>query len=114
MHYSIKPAAIRTEIGKLGHTVTNIWDIKQKSHFAPSFNVFCGVETCPEQQGYIPCRIPPAVQNQILNLPSTNGILLNAQTVKDTDTQSTAISNHDASNAQVITPHSTVTERNAR
>jgi hypothetical protein len=33
----------------------------------------------------------------------------------DTDTQNTtAISNHDASNAQVITPHSTVTEQNAR
>jgi hypothetical protein len=42
-------------------------------------------------------------------------MLPNAQTAKDMDTQRiTAISNHDASNAQVITPHSTVTERNAR
>jgi hypothetical protein len=30
MHYSISPADIKTEIEKLGHKVTNIWNIKQK------------------------------------------------------------------------------------
>jgi hypothetical protein len=29
MHYSINPADIKTEIENLGHTVTNIWNIKQ-------------------------------------------------------------------------------------
>jgi hypothetical protein len=29
MHYSITPEEIKTEIQKLGHTVTNIWNIKQ-------------------------------------------------------------------------------------
>jgi hypothetical protein len=29
MHYSINPEEIKIEIGKLGHTVTNIWIIKQ-------------------------------------------------------------------------------------
>jgi hypothetical protein len=29
MHYSINPEEIKTEIEKLGHTVTNIWNIKQ-------------------------------------------------------------------------------------
>jgi hypothetical protein len=29
MHYSINPEEIKTEIQKLGHTVTNIWNIKQ-------------------------------------------------------------------------------------
>jgi hypothetical protein len=29
MHYSIAPADIKTEIEKLGHQVTNIWNIKQ-------------------------------------------------------------------------------------
>jgi hypothetical protein len=29
MHYSINTEEIKTEIKKLGHTVTNIWNIKQ-------------------------------------------------------------------------------------
>jgi hypothetical protein len=29
MHYSINPEEIKTEIEKLGHTVTNFWTIKQ-------------------------------------------------------------------------------------
>jgi hypothetical protein len=29
MHHSINPEEIKTEIEKLGHTVTNIWHIKQ-------------------------------------------------------------------------------------
>jgi hypothetical protein len=29
MHYSINPDDIKIEIEKLGHTVTNIWNIKQ-------------------------------------------------------------------------------------
>jgi hypothetical protein len=29
MHYCINPEEIKTEIEKLGHTVTNIWNIKQ-------------------------------------------------------------------------------------
>jgi hypothetical protein len=29
MHYSINPEEIKTEIENLGHTVTNIWNIKQ-------------------------------------------------------------------------------------
>jgi hypothetical protein len=31
MHHSINPEEIRTVIDKLGHTVTNIWNIKQYS-----------------------------------------------------------------------------------
>jgi hypothetical protein len=29
MYYSINPEEIKTESGKLEHTVTNIWNIKQ-------------------------------------------------------------------------------------
>jgi hypothetical protein len=29
MHYSINPQEMKTEIENLGHTVTNIWNIKQ-------------------------------------------------------------------------------------
>jgi hypothetical protein len=62
--------------------------------------------------GYRP--VSTSIEKSNLNHPNTNGIFLNAQTAKDTDTQeTTAISTHDASNAQVITPHSTATERNA-
>jgi hypothetical protein len=65
MHYSINPADIKTEIENLGHTVTNIWNIKQNCTKLSLSMFFCGVETCQEQQGYLPCRISPAVQNQI-------------------------------------------------
>jgi hypothetical protein len=29
MHYSINPKEIKTKIEKLGHMVTNIWNVKQ-------------------------------------------------------------------------------------
>jgi hypothetical protein len=35
MHYSINPADIQTEIEKLGHTVTNIFNIKHHSTKLP-------------------------------------------------------------------------------
>jgi hypothetical protein len=114
MHYSINSADITTEIQKLGHTVTNIWNIKQNRTKLPLSMFFVKLKLAPNNKMYsLPKTSSSAKSN--LNLPSTNGILLNAQTAKDTDTQrTTAISNHDASNAQVITPHSTVTEWNAR
>jgi hypothetical protein len=113
MHYSINPADIKTEIQKLGHTVTNIWNIKQHRTKLPLSMFFVELKSAPNNKDILSNTSSSAKSN--LNLPSTNGILLNAQTAKDMYTQRiTAISNHDASNAQVITPHSTVTERNAR
>jgi hypothetical protein len=40
MHYSINPADIKTEIESLGHSVTNIWNIKQNRTKLPLFHVF--------------------------------------------------------------------------
>jgi hypothetical protein len=39
MHYSINPEEIKTETEKLGHMVTNIWDIKQYRTRLP-FSIF--------------------------------------------------------------------------
>jgi hypothetical protein len=39
MHYSINSEGIKTEIEKLGHTVTNIWNIKQYRTKLP-FSIF--------------------------------------------------------------------------
>jgi hypothetical protein len=47
MHYSIKPEEIKTEIENLGHTVTNIWNIKQHRTEQP-LSIFCRPEACPE------------------------------------------------------------------
>jgi hypothetical protein len=41
MHYSINPEEIKTEIQKLGHTVTNIWNIKQYTTKQPLTKFFC-------------------------------------------------------------------------
>jgi hypothetical protein len=53
MHYSINPADIKTEIENLGHNNNQHLEYQTKSHQAPSFQVFCEVETCPEQQEHI-------------------------------------------------------------
>jgi hypothetical protein len=39
--YSISPEEIKIEIENLGHTVTNIWNIKQYRTKLPFSNVFC-------------------------------------------------------------------------
>jgi hypothetical protein len=43
MHYCINPEEIKTEIEKLGHRVTNIWNIKQYRTKLP-LHVFCRTE----------------------------------------------------------------------
>jgi hypothetical protein len=47
MHYSINPQEIKTEIEKLGDTVTNIWNINntELSYHSPCF---CRTEICPK------------------------------------------------------------------
>jgi hypothetical protein len=40
MHYSINPQEIKTEIEKLGHTVTSLWNIKQFSTKLPLSTIF--------------------------------------------------------------------------
>jgi hypothetical protein len=40
MHYSINPEEIKTETEKLGHTVTNIWNIKQYRNELPLSMLF--------------------------------------------------------------------------
>jgi hypothetical protein len=47
MHYSINPQEIKTEIEKLGHTVTNIWNINDTELSYPS-PCFCRTETYPK------------------------------------------------------------------
>jgi hypothetical protein len=47
MHYSINSEEIETEIVKLGHTVTNIWNVKQYRTKLPLSMFF--VELIPAQ-----------------------------------------------------------------
>jgi hypothetical protein len=49
MHFSIDPAEIKYEIGNLGHTVTNIYNIRQNKTKLPLPMFFCGSQTCPKQ-----------------------------------------------------------------
>jgi hypothetical protein len=44
----IDPEEIKTEIEKLGHVVTNIWNIKQYRTKLPFSMFFCRTEACPE------------------------------------------------------------------
>jgi hypothetical protein len=57
MHYLINPAEIKSEIEKLGHTVTNIWNIKQDGNKLSLPTFFCRAKTCSEQQAHIQRRI---------------------------------------------------------
>jgi hypothetical protein len=40
MHYSVKPDDIKSKIEKLGHKVSNIWDIKQFQTKLPLSRLF--------------------------------------------------------------------------
>jgi hypothetical protein len=44
MHYSINPEEIKTEIEKLGHTVTNVWNNKQYRTKLPLSMFFVGLK----------------------------------------------------------------------
>jgi hypothetical protein len=98
MHYSINPDDIKIE--KLGHIVTNIWNIKQyRTNLALSI-FFADLKPAPKPERYIPRGINTAVQNS--NRQNTKGILLNVQIAKGIGTPKTIVtSNHGASNAQV-------------
>jgi hypothetical protein len=47
MHYSINPEEIKAEIEKLGHTVSNIWNIKQYETKLPLSMFFVEVKPVP-------------------------------------------------------------------
>jgi hypothetical protein len=48
MHYSINPEEIKTGIQNLGHTVTNIWNIKQYRAKLPLSMFFLRTKAYPE------------------------------------------------------------------
>jgi hypothetical protein len=98
MHYSINPEEIKTEIEKLGHMVTNIWNIKQYRTKLPLSMFF--VELKPALNNK--CKIYTTVQNKIQTAQAQKR-LFNVQTVKDMGTPKIVISNRDVSNAQVTT-----------
>jgi hypothetical protein len=50
MHYSVNPAEIKSEIENLGHTITNISNIKLYIYNYASSPCSCRVKTCPEQR----------------------------------------------------------------
>jgi hypothetical protein len=56
MHYSINTEEIKTNIEKLGHTVTNIWNIKQERTKLPLSVFFIELKAAPNNR-YIQCRI---------------------------------------------------------
>jgi hypothetical protein len=81
MYYSINPDAIKTEIKKLGHTVTNIWNIKQYGTKLQLSVFFVALKPAPNNIDifnveYIQCKIRS-------ERPNTRGILLNVQIAKD-------------------------------
>jgi hypothetical protein len=50
MHYSINPEEIKTEIENLGHTVTNIWNIKQYRTKLPLSMFFVELKPAPNNK----------------------------------------------------------------
>jgi hypothetical protein len=51
MHYSFNPEEIRTEIEKLGHSVTNIWNIKQYRAKLPLSTFSVELKLAPNNKG---------------------------------------------------------------
>jgi hypothetical protein len=50
MHYSINPEEMKTEIENLGHTVTNIWNIKQYRTKLPLSTFFVELKPAPNNK----------------------------------------------------------------
>jgi hypothetical protein len=50
MHYCINPEEIKPEIEKLGHTVTNIWNIKQYRTKLPLSIFFIELKPAPNNK----------------------------------------------------------------
>jgi hypothetical protein len=50
MHYSNNPEDIKTEIEKLGHSVTNIWNIKQYRTKLPLSTFFIELQPAPNNK----------------------------------------------------------------
>jgi hypothetical protein len=50
MYYSINPEEIKTEIENLGHTVTNIWNIKQYRTKLPLSMSFVELKPAPNNK----------------------------------------------------------------
>jgi hypothetical protein len=50
MHYSINSEEIKTEIWNLGHTVTNIWNIKQYRTKQPLSMFFVELKPAPNNK----------------------------------------------------------------
>jgi hypothetical protein len=81
MHYSINLEEIKTEIEKLGHPVTNIWNVRQYGSMLPLSMLFIKLKTVRNNNDMynVECIQQCKIQS---NLPNTNGILLNVETVK--------------------------------
>jgi hypothetical protein len=103
MHCFINPQAIKTEIEKLGNTVTNIWNIKQY-RTKLQLSMF-SVELKPvSNNSHIKCRIYTKVQNKSQNTKTHKGYCSLWKLPKNMGTPKIiAISNWDASNMQVTT-----------
>jgi hypothetical protein len=111
LHYSTNTEDIQAELGKLGHTVTNVWNIKQARTNIPLPMFF--VELKPAQNNkdiynvefLYHCKVkfePPKHRRDIPQWP----------TARDMVTQKTiATSNHGASNVPAITLQISATEK---
>jgi hypothetical protein len=53
MHYFINTEEIKTEIEKLGHTVTNIWNIKQYRTKLPVSMFSVALKPAPNNKGIL-------------------------------------------------------------
>jgi hypothetical protein len=96
MHYSINPQEIKTEIENLGHTVTNVWNIKQYRTKLPLVLFF--VELKPAQNNKDIFHVEYIQQCKIkFEPPKHERDIAHVQTVKDMGTPKiTTISNRDA------------------
>jgi hypothetical protein len=86
MHYSINPEEIKAEIEKLGHTVSNIWNIKQYRTKLPLFMFFVELKPAPKIWTYMKLDIYNSAKSNS-NRPSVKGTFHNALIVKDMGTQ---------------------------
>jgi hypothetical protein len=112
MHYIINPEDIKVEIEKLGHSVTNIWNIKQNRTKLPLSMFVLELQPAPNNKDIFNVEY---IQQCKTKFEPPKETLPNMQTAKDRGTpKSTATLNQDVSIAQVTTQQINATKKKNR
>jgi hypothetical protein len=112
LHYSTNTEDIRAELGKLGHSVTNIWNIKQARTNIPLSMFFVELKPAQNNKDIYNVEYLYQCKAKFEPLKHKRDIAQCANCQRYGHTKTIATSNHGASNVPAITLQTSATEKN--